>query len=83
MPTGRLDPGRLRRPLLTLALGALGGGAFAWLGMPAPWLTGSMVAATAAALAGLPVGLPVPLRNAAFTLLGVSMGSSVTPESIG
>jgi hypothetical protein len=36
----------------------------------------------AAALAGLPVDLPAPVRNAAFVLLGVSMGTSVTPETL-
>jgi membrane AbrB-like protein len=73
---------RLGLAVLTLALGAAGGGLFAWLGLPAAWLAGSMAAVAAAALAGLPVGMPAPLRNAAFVLLGVSMGASVTPETV-
>ena len=39
-------------------------------------------AIVAAAMAGLPVGLPARLREAAFVLLGISMGSSATPESV-
>jgi len=73
---------RLGRLLLTAALGAAGGALFAWLGLPAAWLAGSMTAVAAAALAGLPVDLPAPVRNAAFVLLGVSMGTSVTPETM-
>ena len=82
MPLRRPDVRRLAWLLLTLALGAAGGGLFAWLGLPAPWLVGSMVAVTAAAFAGVPIAMPVPWRNTGFILLGISMGSSVTPESL-
>lgn len=68
--------------LLTAALAAAGGGLFAVFGLPAGWLMGAMVAIAAAALAGLPVGLPPRLRDGAFLLLGISMGSSVTPETL-
>jgi hypothetical protein len=40
-------------PLLTAALGAAGGGLFAWLRLLAARLAGSMMAAATAALAGL------------------------------
>ena len=73
---------RLGRLLLTAVLGAAGGGLFAWLGLPAAWLAGAMAATAVAALAGLPVAMPAPVRNTAFVLLGVSMGASVTPETI-
>ena len=68
--------------LLTMTIAAAGGALFAALGLPAPWLTGSMMAIVAAAMAGLPVGLPARLRDVAFVLLGISMGSSATPESV-
>lgn len=77
---------RLRRlgwTLLTVAVAAAGGAAFAALGWPAAWLMGSMTATAAAALAGLRVGLPPTLREVAFVLLGISIGSSATPESVG
>ena len=68
--------------LATLGLGTAGGGLSAALGLPAPWLAGSMMAVAAAALAGAPVNVPAPLRNAAFALLGASMGAAVTPETV-
>lgn len=73
---------RLGQALPTLALGTAGGALFAWLGLPAAWLAGAMAAVAAAALAGLPVGMPPGLRDAAFVLLGTSMGAGVTPETV-
>lgn len=81
--TTRRPPWRLSiRPLATLAIAAGGGGVFALFGWPAAWLMGAMVAVAIAALAGLPVGLPRSLREVAFVLLGISMGSTVTPEGL-
>ena len=77
-----MDPQAVRNLVLTVLVAAAGGGLFAWMGLPAAWLTGSMVATVAAVCAGLPVGLPARLRDAAFVLLGISMGSSATPESV-
>ncbi len=66
------------------ALLALAGGATATaIGLPAAWLMGAMIAVGVAAIADLPVGLPNRLREVAFLLLGISIGSSVTPGIIG
>lgn len=78
----RADPRLAGWTLLTAAIAAAGGAAFAALGWPAAWLMGATFATAAAALAGLPVGLPPSLREVAFLLLGISIGSSVTPEGI-
>jgi membrane AbrB-like protein len=67
---------------LTIAAGAVGGGLFAFAGLPAAWLSGSVVAVTTLVLAGVPVGLPDGLRRAIFIVLGISMGTAVTPETI-
>lgn len=68
----------------TTALLALAGGALATaIGLPAAWLMGAMIAVGVAATAGLPMGLPNRLREVAFLLLGISIGSSVTPGIIG
>ncbi|MCB1885859.1 MAG: AbrB family transcriptional regulator [Geminicoccaceae bacterium] len=75
-------PNALKRTLLTLALGALGGYLLSLAGFPAAWLAGSMAAVAVAALLGLRVGLPERLREIAFILLGISMGSAVTPDSL-
>jgi uncharacterized protein len=69
------------RVALTLAVGALGALAFRALDFPAPWLTGSMLVVSVGALAGGPLFLPTGLRQGVFLLLGVSMGSGMTPDT--
>ena len=70
------------RVVLTLVIGALGGALFAWIGLPAPWLAGSMIAVTAAVLAGLPTAIYNPARVAVFILLGVQIGGSISSEAL-
>ena len=70
------------RVVLTLVIGALGGALFAWIGLPAPWLAGSMIAVTAAVLAGLPTAIYNPARIAVFILLGVQIGGSISNEAL-
>ncbi len=70
----------LRQTAAALCVGGLGGGLFAILGIPAPFLAGPAVAATLAILAGARLEIPVPLRNAGFLILGIGIGTSVTPE---
>src|SRR5688572_25732961 len=79
---GRPDLRTVGWLLLTMTIAAGGGALFAGLGLPAPWLTGSMIATVVAVATGMPVGLPARLRDVAFLLLGISMGSSATPESV-
>ena len=55
---------------------------FASIGAPAAWLAGAMLATALAGLAGLPLELPMPVRNAGFVILGLQVGSSFTPESV-
>lgn len=68
--------------LRTVAISAVGGGAFAALGFPAPWISGGMVAVAAATLSGIKVAIPAPVREVVFFVLGVSIGSALSPESI-
>jgi membrane AbrB-like protein len=72
----------LRDLAATLAVAAAGALAFRALGLPAPWLVGSVIATSAGAVAGKLRPLPDPLRDVVFVLLGVSMGSAVTPTMI-
>ncbi len=70
-------------PIATaLAAGTLGGAAFAWAGLPLPWMLGSMTAATACALGGMRIAMPRRLRTGFITVLGVMLGASFTPESM-
>lgn len=82
MRPGLPDPRLALTTAATAAIAVTGGAAFAALGWPAAWLMGAMIAIAAAALAGAPVGLLPPFREVAFLLLGISMGSSVTPEGL-
>lgn len=67
------------RAALTLAIGAAGGLLFYWLKLPLPWMLGSMVANTIAALGGAPVRLPMNLRALCIIVIGVMLGSAFTP----
>lgn len=76
------EPGPLRRLALTLGVAATGGAGFAALGWPAAWLMGAMVATAVVALCGVRLGLPGRVRDLAYVLLGISIGSNVTPETL-
>jgi membrane AbrB-like protein len=67
---------------ITVAVGAVGGALFAAAGLPAAWLSGALFAVTALALAGFPAYVPDGLRRAVFVVLGISMGTAVTPETV-
>ncbi len=69
---------------LTAALGValLGSLIFDAIGFPSAPLTGSAAAVSVAALLGLPAFMPNWLRTAAFVLLGINIGSSVTQEML-
>lgn len=72
----------LGKLVLALAFAVLGGSVFTHLGMPAGWLSGAAVAVAIAAIAGLPVDVPVTVRQMAFVLIGTAMGSSASPETL-
>jgi membrane AbrB-like protein len=66
----------------TAAVGALGGALLALVDFPAAWLSGALIAVTALALAGFPARVPDWIRRAVFIVLGITMGSAVTPETV-
>ncbi|QDY71173.1 AbrB family transcriptional regulator [Qingshengfaniella alkalisoli] len=63
-----------------LTVGAAGAAVFAALGLPVPFLTGSAVAVTVAAIMGLSLSLPAGLANSCILFIGIGIGSSVTPD---
>ena len=67
---------------MTPLIPALGGAVFAYLHLPAPWLAGSMIVAIITVLSGVKLSVPPYLRILAFIILGVQIGSSVTPETL-
>ena len=68
---------------VTLAYGAAGGLLFWLLGLPLAFLSGATAGVAAAALAMRPVGVEVRLREVAIVLLGLTLGSTVTPATLG
>lgn len=68
--------------LKTLLIGALGAGFFTLINFPAAVLTGSAFAVSMASLCGIKTRIPTRLRDICFIVLGISIGSTVTPEVV-
>ena len=66
----------------TLAIAAAGGTAFGLLGVPAGWLSGSILAVAGASLAGRPLLMPALLMRIILVLIGISLGAVVTPATL-
>jgi membrane AbrB-like protein len=66
----------------TLVLAVAGGVGLGLTGVPGGYLSGAILAVAAAALAGRPMLVPVPLMRTIFVLLGISLGSVMTPEML-
>ena len=72
----------MRDTAIGLAIGFAGGLAFWLLGIPAPWLAGSMMAAIVAVFARVKVGMPDWLRTMAFIFLGIQTGTAVSWDTV-
>jgi membrane AbrB-like protein len=66
----------------TLAIAAVGGTIFGLSGFPAGWLSGSMLFVAIAAIAGRPAHMPPLLAAVIFIVIGISLGSVATPETM-
>ena len=69
--------------LLALLIAAAGVLVFALLGLPLPWLLGSLTAMSAASLMGWSHSPPAWLRHAALVLLGIQVGASIDAALLG
>src|ERR1700726_460007 len=72
----------MRRLAETLAIATAGGAALGIPGFPAGWLSGAIVAVTAAGLVRRPVIVPEMLARICIVTIGMSLGSAVTPETL-
>lgn len=72
----------LLRLVETLVIGAVGGAALGLAKFPAGWLSGAIISVAIAALARRPVRVPRILGQCANIVLGISLGASVTPDSV-
>ena len=69
-----------KKTLLTFGVSILGALAFRWAGLPLPFLFGPMSACLLVALAGAQLGGFGPVNKGARTILGVAVGTSITPQ---
>src|SRR3984893_639097 len=72
----------LRRFAETMMYGGVGAAALGLAGLPAGYLSGSIVGGSAAALSGRAVVVPPTVGRVVYVILGISLGSSVTPETV-
>ena len=75
------DFGYLGQVALGLAIGAVGGVLFHWLGTPLPWMIGPIVFSGLATFAGLPVAGSRTGRIGGMLVLGTALGLYFTPEA--
>ncbi|HEX2654993.1 MAG TPA: AbrB family transcriptional regulator, partial [Xanthobacteraceae bacterium] len=66
----------------TLLIGAIGGALLGLSGFPAGWLSGAIIAVTAAALIGRPVVIPPVMGQGVLVVVGISLGAAVTPATL-
>src|SRR5713101_165893 len=64
----------------TLAIGTAGGALFLLLNLPGGLISGAMIAVGVAAIAGRPLAVPPILTQTVLVLLGISLGSLVSPQ---
>lgn len=69
--------------IIALSIGVISGVAGFLIGMPLPWMLGPMIGVTIAAMAGAPLKGPMGLRKIVIPIIGVMLGSSVSPETLG
>ena len=67
---------------IILAIAAVGAAIASLIGFPAPFLTCPAAAVSLAGVAGAKLNLPMPLVNFALIMIGMSIGTGVTPEVI-
>jgi membrane AbrB-like protein len=77
-----LLPTDLARVSETLLIALVGGALFSWAGMPAGLISGSVVATAVAALVGRPMYVPQTLTRVIMVVVGVALGSVVTPATL-
>jgi len=66
--------------LIALLIGIVGATSAWWFKVPAPFLTGPAAFVSIAAILGANCQIPDRLRDACFIVIGLALGSSVTPE---
>ena len=76
-------PDRRRGPLVALGAALAGALLALALGLPAAALVGATLAVTLVAVGGWEPSVPGPLRDVAFAVIGLTLGSGVSPALLG
>jgi membrane AbrB-like protein len=76
------DRAKILGVLETLVIGSAGGLLFMWAELPGGLISGAMIAVAGAGIAGRPLGLPQPIAHIILMILGLSLGSMVSPVMI-
>lgn len=71
------------RQTTALIIGIFGGVIAHFAGLPLPWMIGPMIATTIAAMLRAPVSGPQRIRPIVIPILGVMLGSAMTPALFG
>jgi len=67
---------------VTFAVSAGGGFIAQWLGMPAGWIAGGIVAVAAVSLAGFHTEVPAPVSTPVYLVLGIYSGGGVSQQTL-
>lgn len=81
-PFAMFDATAFWRTAIALAIGTASGGIAIMIGLPLPWMLGPMVGVAIAALFAAPIRGPGRLRPIVVPVIGVMLGSSITPEIV-
>jgi uncharacterized protein len=66
----------------TLAIAVAGAASFVFFNLPAALISGSVIFTAAAALFGRPMRVPLPLARVGYVIVGILLGTVVTPETL-
>lgn len=75
-----MQPASIKALIRALGIGAIGGVVFQLLGLPIPWMLGPLTANLLASGRGLDVRVPEGMREAFLGVMGLVLGSQVTPQ---
>lgn len=75
-----VSAGSAKALAISLSVGAVGGTLFQLTGLPLAWMLGPLIANLLASSQGVKVSVPEPLRNVFLAVMGMVLGSQVTPQ---
>lgn len=79
----KVSAGTAKGVLTSLAVGAVGGILFQLTGLPLAWMLGPLIANLLVSARGVNVVVPERLRNIFLAVMGLVLGSQVTPQLAG